>query len=147
VLTLSEARSDFFFAINFGARAYIRKDIRFEDLVKTISLAATGKVIVAPPIAEAVLDALKSLNHHRHMAKAWHISLLTEKERAVLALVAQDAYNKEIADALFITENTVKVHLRNIMHKLNARSRLEVVACAIEEGLPHSLAETNAKPM
>ena len=137
----------FFSAITAGVTGYISKDTSLESLVKMITLAAEGKVIVDLPIAKTVVAALQSLNGHRHEAIPEHINLLTTHERKVLVLMAQDSSNKEIAEALFTTENTIKVHAHNIMHKLLARNRLEATVCAIEEGLQYSVDGSREKPM
>lgn len=144
-LTSSTALRDFFPAIKAGATGYLLKDSSFENLVRAIALAAEGKLVIDPPIATVVLQALQSLDEHRHLAKPEAINLLSQHEKAVLGLMAQDASNKEIASTLFTTENTVKVHVHNIMHKLQARNRLEATICAIEVGLLHSVDGTGAQ--
>ncbi|GAG44028.1 unnamed protein product, partial [marine sediment metagenome] len=111
------------------------------------TLAAEGKFIVDLPVAKTVVAALQSLNGYRHEAIPEHINLLTKQERKVIVLMAQDNSNKEIAEALFTTEDTVKVHVHNIMHKLAAHSRLEATICAVEEGLQHSVDGSRAEPM
>lgn len=147
VFTHSTKTADFFSAVKAGATGYISKDSSFESLVKTITLAAEGKLIIDLPTAKIVVAALRSLNNHKHEAKTERIALLTEQERRVIALMAQDRSNKEIAEALFTSENTVKVHVHSIMQKLSARNRLEATACAIEEGLQYSVDESRVEPM
>ncbi len=134
-LTFSTAPRDFFPAIKAGATGYIFRDNNFEDLVKIIALTVEGKLVIDPPIATVVLRALQFLDKHRHLAKPEAINLLSKCEKAVLCLMMQCVDNKEIASTLFTTENTVKAHVHNIMHKLQARNRLEATICAIEEGL------------
>lgn len=142
-----KAKALFFYAVRAGVTGYISKDSSLESLVKTITLAAEGKVIVDLPVAKTVVAALQSLNGFRHEAIPERINLLTKQERKVLVLVAQDNSNKEIAEALFTTEDTVKVHVHNIMHKLAACSRLEATICALEEGLQYSVDGSRAEPM
>jgi len=137
----------FFSAVRAGVTGYISKDSSLESLVKTITLAAEGKVIVDLPVAKTVVMALHSLNGYRREAIPERINLLTKQERKVLALMAQDNSNQEIAEALFTTEETVKVHVHNIMHKLAARNRLEATVCALEEGLQYSVDGSRAEPM
>ena len=72
---------------------------------------------------------------------------LTKQESKVLHLMSRSLTNNEIARALFVTENTVKVHIRNIMQKLNAHHRLEVVTYAIEEDLEHSVDGGTPEPV
>lgn len=142
-----KAKALFFHAVGAGVTGYISKDSSLESLVKMITLAAEGKVIVDLPIAKTMVAALQSLNGHRHEAIPERINLLTKQEIKVLVLMAQDNSNKKIAEALFITEDTVKVHVQNIMHKLLAHSRLEAAVCAVEEGLQYSVDGSRAEPM
>jgi len=142
-----KAKAIFFAAVTAGVTGYISKDSSLESLVKMITLAAEGTIIVDQTIAKTVVTALQALNGYRHEAIPEHISLLTNQERKVLALMAQDTSNKEIAEALFITEDTVKVHVHNIMHKLVARDRLGAAVCAIEEGLRYHVDGSRAEPM
>ena len=125
----------FFSATRAGITGYISKDNNLESLIKMIALAAEGKFIVDLPLAKTVVAALQSLDGYRHEAIPENINLLTNQERKVIAFIAQDKSNKEIAEVLFTTEDTVKVHVHNILRKLEAHSRLEVAVCAIEEGL------------
>lgn len=147
MFTHPKAKALFFHAVRAGVTGYISKDSSLESLVKMITLAAEGKVIVDLPIAKTMVAALQSLNGHRHEAIPERINLLTKQEIKVLVLMAQDNSNKKIAEALFITEDTVKVHVQNIMHKLRAGSRLEATVCAIEEGLQYSVDGSRAEPM
>lgn len=140
-------RVRFFPAVMAGATGYISKDSSLESLIKTVTLAAEGKVIIDQPIARTVVGALQSLNGHRHEAKPERIDLLTKQERKVLALMARDNSNKEIAETLFTTEDTVKVHVHNIMQKLAAHSRLEAMACAVEEGVQYGIDGSRAEPI
>ncbi len=137
----------FFSAVAAGVTGYISKDSSLENLVKMITLASEGKFIVDLPVAKTVVVALQSLNGHRHEAIPEHINLLTNQEIKVLTLMAQDNSNKKIAEALFTTEDTVKVHVHNILHKLAARNRLEATVCAIEAGLRYSVDGSRAEPM
>lgn len=138
ILTNSKSSIDFFSTIKAGATGYLLKDGDFKNLVRAISLAAEGKLVIDPPIATLVLEALQSLDRYRHRAKLEGINLLSQHEKAVLVLMARAATNKEIASTLFISENTAKVHVHNIMQKLQAHNRLEATICAIETGLLHS---------
>ena len=133
VLTCSEVNADFFSAVKAGARAYISKDISVENLIKTITLVAEGEVIVSPPMAERLLAEFNLLREHKDVAKLQDIPLLSKREHTVLSFVAQGFTNKEIATTLFISEHTVKVHLRNIMGKFHAHTRQQAVALAREK--------------
>jgi len=136
VLTCSEADADLLSAVRAGARAYISKDISIENLIKTVTLVAEGEVIVSPPMAARVLAEFKFLEElHKNTGKVVDVNPLSKREQSVLSLVAQGLTNREIATTLFISEHTVKVHLRDIMGKLHAHTRQEAVALMREKDL------------
>jgi len=135
VLTYSETSTDFFSAISAGATGYILKDISSENFVKMLSLVLEGNLVIASPMAKNVIELLKFVDSRRHQAKVEGINLLSKQERAVLTLIMKGASNKTIASMLYISENTVKVHVHNIMDKLNAHNRVEARLCALQEGL------------
>jgi len=143
--TRSRAGADFFAALVAGATGYILKDTSFKSFIKMIALAAEGNLVITPPMAENIIEILKYTDASRYEAQANGIRLLSEQEKQVLALIVENASNKGIASTLFLSENTVKVHMRNIMHKLHARNRVEARICAIEEGLLHYVDGTDAQ--
>ena len=133
VFTHSEANTDLISAVKAGARAYISKDVSLKDLIKTIALVAEGGVVLSHPMASRLLAEINLLGEDKGVAKAGGVSLLSKREQAVLSLVAQGLTNREIATSLFISEHTVKVHLRNIMGKFHAHTRQQAVALAREK--------------
>ncbi len=136
VLTVSEMEADLFAAMKFGARGYLLKNTEPDELIHAISHIAQGGVIVSPLMATKLLDEFKELStgaEREPVEKA--TADLSPREGEVLQLVAQGATNKEIADALFISENTVKTHLRNIMEKLHLANRSQAAAYAVKRGL------------
>lgn len=137
--------ADFFSAVTAGVTGYISKHSSLESLVKMVTLVVEGKVIIDLPLAKAVVAALQFLNGYRREAMPERVNVLSKQERKVLALMAQDNSNKEIAEALFTTEDTVKVHVHNIMRKLGAQSRLQAAVCAIEEGVQYSVDGSRAE--
>ena len=146
VLTHSNASTDLLSAMSTGAAGYILKDSKYESLLKVITLVTEGKLVIDQSMARLVADVFKFIHGHTHiMIKPEQVTSLTEQEKAILALLAKNATNKEIATSLCVTENTVKVHVRNIMHKLHARNRLEAAICAIQAGLGHGIYETQGK--
>ncbi len=128
VLTCSEANADFFSAIKAGAKAYIAKDTSLETLINTIIFVAEGGVVVFPPMAARMLAEFNLFEKHKDVVEVGDITPLSKREQAVLSLVAQGFTNRDIATTLVISENTVKVHLRNIMEKLHAHNRQQAVA-------------------
>lgn len=145
VLSNSEANTDFLVTVSAGARGYVSKNITVANLVKTITLVAEEQVIISPMKAARLLAELESLEVGKHRPNFTDFTSLSQREKEVLALVARGATNKEIAATLFISENTVKVHMRNIMGKLQSENRQQAANRAIEQGLLSGASPTNAK--
>ncbi len=135
IITNTEKISEFFPSINAGATGFISPDCAFENLVNAIDLASRGWFVVDPALADLVVQAIQHQHKRMHSAQPANIKLLSVQEKKVLSLMTRCGNNKEIANALFTTENTVKVHVHNIMQKLGARDRREATICAIEGGL------------
>jgi len=136
VLTVSEMEADLFAAVKFGATGYLLKKAEPEELVNAIFHIARGGAIVSPLMATKLLTEFKDLaagTERESIAEA--NADLSPREGEVLQLVAQGATNKEIADSLFISENTVKTHLRSIMEKLHLANRSQAAAYAVKRGL------------
>ena len=138
VLTVSEMEADLFAAVKFGATGYLLKKVEPEELVRAITAIARGGVIVSPLMATKLLTEFKQLTTGVEKEAAGKDEAeLSPREAEVLQLVAQGATNKEISDSLFISENTVKTHLRSIMEKLHLANRSQAAAYAIQRGLVH----------
>ena len=136
VLTVSDNEADLFAAVKFGAKGYILKNTEPEELIQAILHITQGGVIVSPIMATKLLTEFKGLEAEgKREAIQETESNLSPREGEVLQLVAQGATNKQIADSLFISENTVKTHLRNIMEKLHLANRSQAAAYAVERGL------------
>jgi DNA-binding NarL/FixJ family response regulator len=135
VLTHSESDADLIAAIRSGARAYISKDVNPEELIKVVTLVANGEVVVSPPMATKLLAEINLLEENKGLAKEGGVSLVSKREKEVVSLVAQGLTNRKIAETLFISEHTVKVHLRNIMEKFHAHTREQAVALAREKSV------------
>jgi len=136
VLTVSDSESDLFAAMKFGAKGYILKNTEPEELIHAIFHIARGGVIVSPLMATKLLDEFKDLRAEVERESAQEAdTVLSPREGEVLQLLAQGATNKEIGDSLFISENTVKTHLRNIMEKLHLVNRSQAAAYAVKKGL------------
>ena len=138
ILTHSETAENLFSALRMGARAYASKDIRVEDLTKMIALVHEGKVVVSPPMAATLLDHFSQFTQFsqpHEVVRGKHEFNLSSREIEVLTLVAKGDSNQEIASSLFITKNTVKVHLRRIMQKLKVHNRQRAVALIMEKGM------------
>ncbi len=136
VLTVSEKEADLFAAMKFGARGYLLKNTEPDELIHAVLHIAQGGVIVSPLMATKLLTEFKDLSAgvERESIPGTDADL-SPREGEVLQLVAQGAPNKKIADSLFISENTVKTHLRNIMEKLHLVNRSQAAAYAVQRGL------------
>jgi len=138
VLTVSEMEADLFAAMRFGAKGYILKKAEPEELIYAILHIARGGVIVSPLMATKLLTEFKDLIAGVEREPIENANAdLSPREGEVLQLVAQGQTNKEIADSLFISENTVKTHLRSIMEKLHLANRSQAAAYAVKRGLVH----------
>ena len=136
VLTVSDNEADLFAAMRFGATGYILKNTEPEELVQAIFHVVQGGAIISPLMASKLLTEFKGLETRAEMESAQEaIANLSPREVEVLQLVSQGATNKEIADSLFISENTAKTHLRNIMEKLHLANRSQAAAYAVKKGL------------
>lgn len=131
ILTVSDNEADLFAAIKAGAKGYLLKDVEPDDLAQAIAHISRGGVIVSPTMATALLAEFET----REVCRPEAASGLSQREVEILQFVTKGASNKEIAAALFISENTVKTHLRNIMDKLHMANRSQAAAYAIRAGI------------
>jgi len=134
LLTGSESEEDLVSAISGGARGYILKDMPFDELVRVIDNLASGGAAVSPGMAGKLFDVTRELLLHQEL-NSTRKPTLTGRELEVLGLVADGKTSRQIGDLLFISENTVKNHIRNILDKLGLHSRNEAVLYAIRENL------------
>jgi DNA-binding NarL/FixJ family response regulator len=132
MFTVSDKDDDLFAAIKAGARGYLLKSVDLEELIESVKLVANDEAIISPAMAGRLLDEFKQVGKEKPDKEPGELS---QREQEVLQWVAGGASNKEIADHLFISETTVKAHLRTILEKLHARNRAEAVALATAKGL------------
>lgn len=135
-----------------GALGYSLKDITAEQLASTVRAAAQGAVLLQPDIASKIFATFNSPPSPKRSPEAGqdltspsipiqssssmaYVESLTEREREILALVAKGASNRQIAEALFVTEGTVKNHMSNILSKLGLRDRTQAALYAREHFL------------
>jgi DNA-binding NarL/FixJ family response regulator len=110
MLTISDEEADLYDAIKAGANGYLLKEISIEEVANAIRSVAQGQSLISPSMASKLLNE-------------------------VLKLVAKGHNNRDIAKELYISENTVKNHIRNILEKLHLHSRMEAVVYAVREKL------------
>ena len=131
ILGTSESGDGLYDAMEAGASGYLMKDMKLDDLLKSISLVAKGEVVVSAPLAKKLIDEFGDLRS----SKFSYEENLSERELEILKLLGKGITNREIAETLFITENTAKVHVKNILEKLQLRNRQQAAAYAVQQGL------------
>ena len=129
VFSVSEERDDVVKALRCGADGYLLKDMEPEALIDNIRAAATGKMAISHKLTEALAMALQQRDCDQRPA----YDTLTKREKQVLKLIAGGLSNKMIARKLDITEGTVKVHVKRLLHKLHMRSRVEAAVWLTEQ--------------
>ena len=134
LLTVSESEEDLLTAIKAGARGYVIKDTPFPVLATAIIDVVENGAVVSPRMASKLFTVVQQMLRHRDLT-ASRKPTLTGREIEVLQLVAQGYTSREIGEELFISENTVKNHVRNILDKLGLHSRNEAVLYALRENL------------
>jgi DNA-binding NarL/FixJ family response regulator len=122
ILTTFEGDVEIHRALEAGARAYMLKNMPPRELAEVIRQVHSGKKKIPPEVAA-------------HLAEHLSDEALTEREVEVLKEVANGNRNRDIADKLFISEETVKVHIKHIMEKLGANDRTQAVAIAVRRGI------------
>ncbi len=133
-LTMHEDDQYFFEMLAAGASGYVPKRAAPDDLTSAIRAVKNGGIFLFPSLARLLVsDYLQRGGHESGAGRSF--DALTERERAVLARIAQGLSNQQIADELVISIKTVNRHRENIMGKLNLHSRVELVHYAIEKGL------------
>lgn len=133
VLTASEDDADLFEAVKSGAQGYLPKDLEASQLFALLAGVTRGEPALTPGLARKVLGAFAHADESRPPSGR---DTLTERERAVLELlVAGVTSNRELAERLFVSENTIKYHLRHILDKLHVQNRAQVIAYAVRHGL------------
>jgi two-component system nitrate/nitrite response regulator NarL len=130
ILTMSDSEVDLSAALRAGVRGYLLKDMEPEDVVTAIGHAARGELTVAPAMTLKLAQLLQAGGQGRD--RRGLLDSLTERERQILDHLARGESNKTIARALDISHDTVKLHVRHILSKLNLSSRVEAAVFAVE---------------
>ncbi len=132
MLTISDEEADLYDAIKAGASGYLLKEIPIEEVADAIRSVWAGQSRISPSMASKLLNEFAQVSKQSERTRVPGPKL-TERELEVLRLVAQGLANRDIAKQLFISENTVKNHIRNILEKLHLHSRMEAVVYAVRE--------------
>lgn len=124
VLTVSDAQSDIFALMDAGVDGYLLKDSDTAELVENIQRALKGEMVLSDNVRQHILN---------RQPESDPLHTLTDRERDVLQWIATGMSNKQIAAQLFISEETVKVHIRNLLRKLNVHSRVAATVLYLEQ--------------
>ena len=138
VLTTFDVDEYAFGALRAGASGFLLKDARPGELVAAVRTVASGDAVVSPRVTRRLLEEyapVLPVSDAQQASRYPRLSALTEREREVLAAVAQGLSNTEIAAALYVSETTVKSHVGRILAKLGLRDRVQIVVLAYESGL------------
>ncbi len=135
MLTISDEEADLYDAIKAGANGYLLKEISIDEVAAAIRSVQAGQSLISPSMASKLLGEFAQMVRKAEEKPALPQPRLTDREMEVLTLVAQGLNNRDIAKQLFISENTVKNHIRNILEKLHLHSRMEAVVYAVREKL------------
>jgi DNA-binding NarL/FixJ family response regulator len=141
MLTVSDEEDDLYEAIKAGANGYLLKEISVEEVASAIRAVVQGQSLISPSMASKLLNEFNSLARQAaDRREQLPAPVLTARELEVLKLVARGMSNRDVADQLYISENTVKNHVRNILEKLHLHSRMEAVMYAVRKRLldPHT---------
>ena len=130
ILTMSDAEADLAAALRAGVRGYLLKDMEPEEVIAAIERAGRGELVVAPAMTLKLAQMLHSGS--KGSERKGLMDSLTDRERQILDHLARGESNKAIARALDISHDTVKLHVRHILAKLNLSSRVEAAVFAVE---------------
>jgi DNA-binding NarL/FixJ family response regulator len=135
MLTISDEEADLYEAVRAGAMGYLLKEISIEEVASAIRAVNGGQSLISPSMASKLLTEFAAMSRRSEERQQLPTPRLTDREMEVLKLVARGLNNRDIAKELFISENTVKNHIRNILEKLQLHSRMEAVVYAVREKL------------
>jgi len=138
ILTTFESDEYVYQALRAGASGFLVKDTEPADLIQAVRVVARGDALLSPSVTRRLITDIASRPERRlgsDQASGKILAGLTDREREVMALVAEGLSNDEIAARLFLSPLTAKTHVSRIMTKLNARDRAQLVVLAYESGL------------
>jgi two-component system nitrate/nitrite response regulator NarL len=128
MLTVSDNEEDVLTALRIGADGYLLKDMEPEDILESIRRALLGTVVISERLTQLLAKALRDENK---LSEESIQAPLTTREQEILQQIANGMSNKRIANALGISEGTVKVHVKHLLKKLNLHSRTEAAVWAL----------------
>ena len=138
ILTQPRSAEAFLPILQAGARGYLSVNLSSQEFVQALHMLAKGDIVISQEMANGVEVELAADQAPKSKDD------ISGREREVVQLVCEGATNREIAERLIVSEHTIKVHLRNILNKLNLRNRQQVAAYAVQEGLVTDLKSEGA---
>jgi len=132
MLTVSEEAEDLTTALKNGARGYLLKNIDADYLTQSIKRAAAGEPVIAESMTAKLVMQFRA---GHNISTTPEREKLTPRERETMVCLARGESNKEIARNLDVAESTVKIHVQNILKKLNLTSRVQIAVYAVEHGM------------
>lgn len=135
LLSDSEEEEEILEAVQAGARGYISKRTNAETLIDQVRRVVSGGVGLSEEMTAKLITGLMHKTTENHYDGGDPMASLTEREKEILALISQGIPNKKIASLLFVSENTVRAHVRSLMQKLNADNRTQLAIFALRAGL------------
>ncbi|HEV8648947.1 MAG TPA: response regulator transcription factor [Actinomycetes bacterium] len=130
ILTVEETQARVGEAIQAGAAGYLVKDVDARELGRAVHLAAEGSAVIHPNLTRQFLEEIRQLTKSEH-----NVASLSAREIEVLQMIAYGSTNREVADALRISPQTVKTYLERIFTKLGVSDRTRAVAVALKHGI------------
>ena len=136
ILTVSEDDEDLFNAVRAGAMGYLLKNVESERLISSVQQVAQGEATVSGALTDKIFSEFRAMSSGSRLKdRASPGDILSKREKEILIHISKGESNKEIAHSLFIAESTVKIHVQNILRKLNLNSRVQAAVYAVEQGL------------
>jgi DNA-binding NarL/FixJ family response regulator len=135
LLTTFDIEDDAVEALRAGASGFLLKDVHPEELAQAIRVVARGEALLSSSVTRRLLDAFAASTPPIPPARTRVLESLTETELRVLVLIGAGRSNDEIAPELFVSDSTVRTHVRHILEKLQLRDRVQAVVLAYDAGL------------
>jgi DNA-binding NarL/FixJ family response regulator len=133
ILTTFELDEYVFEALRLGASGFLVKDTEPVELLRAVRAVAAGEALLSPGVTRRLIGEFAT--RAKEPVRSPELDHLTDREREVMALVAEGLSNEEIAERLYVSPATAKTHVSRAMIKLNARDRAQLVVIAYESGL------------
>jgi two-component system, NarL family, nitrate/nitrite response regulator NarL len=134
MLTINDNDDQLLEALKTGAKGYLLKDLLPNELLTFIHMVHRGESVISGQMAGKIIENLNKTTSKKSKLLDKKMDVLTRREKEILQHVKKGLTNREIGEALFISENTVKNHLRNIMEKLHMSNRVQAATYALQEG-------------